>query len=252
MADTCTKATKRRFLDLYDDEADGARVYDAAVALQNLNNPRNIPGDAPPIPRKVKSRFFGVGWDKQSKKWRVQALVEGKKKHIGYYDDETAAALAFDAYVIPNKIDKDLNFPSAPGAAGHTTTKKKGSRHRGVCWDKRRNKWRATTYVGGKQKSLGAFIDEDDAGRAYDAYIRKHCPHDQPKGWKRFNFPSADGEEGGDGGGDDPAARSARGGASSSSAAVDARTEEEEEEEASSSEEEEPPRRRRRHRDTRT
>jgi hypothetical protein len=59
----------------------------------------------------------------------------GKKKHIGYYDDETAAAWAFDAYVIANKINADLNFPSAPGAAGHRTTKKgRTSRHRGVCW----------------------------------------------------------------------------------------------------------------------
>ena len=104
--------------------------------------------------------------------------------------------------------------------------------------------------VDGKKKSLGRFVDEDDAGRAYDAYIRKHYPDERPQGWKRFNFPSADGEEGSADGGDD--AGSARGGASSSSAAVDARAEEEEEREASSCDEEERARRRRRSRDTRT
>jgi hypothetical protein len=44
--------------------------------------------------------------------------------------------------VIANKINKDLNFPSAPSAAGHMTTKKgRTSRHRGVCWDKKGKKW---------------------------------------------------------------------------------------------------------------
>ena len=76
-------------------------------------------------------------------------------------------------------------------------------------------------------KKSGSFVDEDDAGRAYEAAIRKHCPDDQPQGWKRFNFSSADGEGGSADGGDD--AGSARGGASSSSDDVDARAEEEDE-----------------------
>jgi hypothetical protein len=163
--------------------------------------------------------------------------------------------------VIANKINTDLNFPSASGAAGHMTTKQgRTSSHRGVSWNKSRKKWEAAIRVDGKRKYLGRFVDEDDAGRAYDASIRKHFPVERPHKWKRFNFPSADGEEGSADGGDD--AGSARGGASSSSAAVAARAEEEaeeEEEEASSSEEEERERRRRRrrrhrhrHRDTRT
>ena len=225
---------------------------------------RNVPGDtsAEPavkrrdnrsaIPDKGKSRFVGVCWDKRDKKWKVHATDKGKQKHLGYYDDETAAARAFDAYVIANKINTDLNFPSAPGATGHRTTKKgRTSSHRGVCWNKRGKKWRAAIYVDGKKKSLGYFVDEDDAGRAYDAAIRKHYPNVRPHMWKRFNFPSADGEEGSAAGGDD--AGSARGGASSSSAAaVAARAEEEED--ASLSEEEDPPRRHRRHchRNTRT
>jgi hypothetical protein len=227
-------------LGYFDDEAEGARAYDAAVAAQNLPYPRNFPGEPgaeqaikrrdnrSAISDKGKSRFVGVSWNKREKKWRVGVSVKGKQKHLGYYDDETAAAWAFDAYVIANKINTDLNFPSAPGAAGHRTTKKgRTSRHRGVCWGKSRKKWMAQIYVDGKQKSLGRFVDEDDAGRAYDAYIRKHFPDVRPHKWKRFNFPSADGEEGSADGGDD--AGSARGGASSSSDGVDARTAKEEE-----------------------
>jgi len=266
----------KQHLGLFHDEAEGARAYDAAVAAQNLPYPRNFPGEPgaqqavkarvniSAIPNKGKSRFFGVCWNKRVKRWRVWATDKGKNKFIGLYDDETAAARAFDAYVIANKINTDLNFPSAPGAAGHRTTKKgRTSRHRGVCWGKSRKKWMAQIYVDGKQKSLGRFVDEDDAGRAYDAYIRKHFPDVRPHKWKRFNFPSADGEEGSADGGDD--AGSARGGASSSAAAaVDAHAEEEEEkeEEVEEEEEEEEERERRRrrrrrrhrhrHRDTRT
>jgi hypothetical protein len=224
----------------YDDEAEGARAYDAAVAAQNLPYPRNFPGEPGAehevkvrdnisvIPDKGKSRFVGVSWDEPHKKWKVRVKDKGKQKHIGYYDDETAAAWAFDAYVIANKINTDLNFPSASGAAGHRTTKKgRTSRHRGVFWLKTRKKWRAQIRIDGKKKSLGSFVDDDDAGRAYDAAIRKHYPDVRPHKWKRFNFPSADGEEGGaDGGGD---AESAGGGASNSVAAVDARTATEEE-----------------------
>jgi hypothetical protein len=237
-------------------EADGARAYDADAAAQNLRYPRNFPGNMgaeqavkrrdnrSAIPDKGKSRFVGVCWSKQGKKWQVQVTDMGKKKFLGVFDDETAAARAFDAYVIANKINRDLNFPSAPGAAGHRTTKKGGtSRYRGVCWYKSTKKWRARIGVDGKTKHLGSFVDEDDAGRAYDAAVRKHYPDARPKGWRRFNFPSADGEEGSADGGDD--AGSARGGASSS-AAVEASDEENKDDVRFSSDEEEEERRRRR------
>jgi hypothetical protein len=154
--------------------------------------------------------FVGGSWGKRDKKWMVVGRDKGKNKHIGYYDDETAAARAFDAYAIAKKINADLNFPSAPGAAGHRTTKTgRTSSHRGVCWHKRAKKWMAAIYVDGKKKYLGIFVDEDDAGRAYDTAVRKHFPVERPHKWKRFNFPSADGEEGSADGGDD--AGSARG-----------------------------------------
>ena len=127
-----------QYLGYFDDEADGARAYDAAVAAQNLHYPRNFPGDSgakqakkgaemrnniSAIPDKGKSRFLGVSWSKQKKKWRVRTTVKGKTEYIGLYDDETAAAWAYDAYVIPNNIDKNLNFPDAPAASGHRPTK---------------------------------------------------------------------------------------------------------------------------------
>ena len=239
-------------LGCFDDEADGARAYDAAVAEQNLPFPRNFPGDSGAkqakkadkrnnrsvIPDKGKSRFIGVSWDKKAKKWHVTTSIKGKNKFVGLYDDETAAARAYDAYVTPNSIGKSLNFPGAPAAARHRPG---SSRYCGVSWNKRRKKWRAEITVNGKSTYLGCFTDEDDAGRAYDAAIRKYYPDEKPQKWKGYNFTAADGEEGSDDGDD---VGSARGASSSSAAAID-ESEEDEDEDASSSSEERSRRRRR-------
>lgn len=41
------------------------------------------------------------------------------------------------------------------------------SGNKGVCWDKRRQKWRAYIVVAGKQRSLGSFTHKHDAAAAY-------------------------------------------------------------------------------------
>ena len=42
------------------------------------------------------------------------------------------------------------------------------SMYKGVCFDKKANKWRAKIQHNGQQIHLGYFSDESDAGRAYD------------------------------------------------------------------------------------
>jgi len=58
------------------------------------------------------------------------------------------------------------------------------SRHLGVYWCKSKNKWRAVIRFNGKNKHIGLFEDEDEAGRAYDAVAREH--HGE---FARCNFP---------------------------------------------------------------
>jgi hypothetical protein len=46
--------------------------------------------------RACSSRFKGVSWDKLSKKWRAAVATGGKRRELGRFDDEIAAARADD------------------------------------------------------------------------------------------------------------------------------------------------------------
>ena len=46
--------------------------------------------------RRKKSRFVGVNWNRQMKKWRVAVSDQGKRKHVGYFEDKIEAAKAYD------------------------------------------------------------------------------------------------------------------------------------------------------------
>jgi len=142
------------------------------------------------VPKKKRvasSRFRGVCWDKSRQKWRADARFDGKSRNIGSYDDETEAARAYDATVRAQSLDKPLNFPddlsTAPGVFVPKKKRVASSRFRGVCWDKTHQKWRAEIYFDGKSKTIGSYVDETEAARAYDATVRA-----QSLG-KPLNFP---------------------------------------------------------------
>ena len=42
------------------------------------------------------SRYKGVHWYKRGSKWRASIHINGRFKHLGYFDDEQEAALAYD------------------------------------------------------------------------------------------------------------------------------------------------------------
>lgn len=52
------------------------------------------------------SKYYGVSYDKRSKKW----MVITNKIYLGRFLDEIEAAKAYDEYIIKNNINKPLNF----------------------------------------------------------------------------------------------------------------------------------------------
>ncbi len=49
------------------------------------------------------------------------------------------------------------------------TARKSTSRYKGVCWSKRERMWHVQIKKNGKQITIGYFLDEKAAARAYDA-----------------------------------------------------------------------------------
>lgn len=70
---------------------------------QNARNARSHKGT---------SKYKGVSWYKQRKKWNANIICDGRQKTIGYFENEIDAALAYDEYA--KKLFKEyayLNFP---------------------------------------------------------------------------------------------------------------------------------------------
>lgn len=68
-------------------------------------------------PRNNTSGYKGVWWQKQARRWRADLIVNGRKQHLGYFDNKEEAARSYDvAAVAAFGSHARVNFP-AGGAA---------------------------------------------------------------------------------------------------------------------------------------
>jgi hypothetical protein len=58
------------------------------------------------------SGLIGVSWDKHQQKWHARIKVDGRRKHLGFFDDKVEAARARDAAILaaPDAQFAVLNF----------------------------------------------------------------------------------------------------------------------------------------------
>ena len=158
------KDGKTTHLGYFDDEEEAARAYDIAAA--RLGRPVNFPAVDSGARTAMKgvssrfkgvtmapSRFKGVSWIKARGKWAAIIWKDGKRTHLGCFDDEEEAARAYD--VAAARLGRPVNFPAADSGA-HAAAK--GSL----------GKWKVTIQKDSKQNYLGCFDDEEDAAHAYD------------------------------------------------------------------------------------
>lgn len=111
---------------LNDDPLDCRRanlvVMTREQAIHGMRKPGTLSG------RKYTSKFKGVSWDKSRGKWKAQIRKAGEHPYIGRYDDEIAAAQAYDeaAREMFGPFAR-LNFPDGVDASEAAPTLTRGA-----------------------------------------------------------------------------------------------------------------------------
>ena len=203
---------KQKFIGYYDNEEDAATDYARAVfkykgqtALekareQSKSEPAiNIDlSDIPPqlpIPKcehHVKertSKYVGVYFHKSKNKWEATIQIEGKNRHIGYYENEEEAAVDYARAVLKYKgqgalaklrersvpaIDLSDVPPQPPIPKSKGYIKEGASKYAGVHFVKKTKKWRANIKIEGKARDIGYYENEEDAAIDYARALFKY------------------------------------------------------------------------------
>jgi hypothetical protein len=148
--------------------------------------------------RTASSRFWGVYWNRNKKKWQAYYQgADGKCRHIGYFNDEEEAARAHDKAVrdaglegrrktnavdatgalLPRermaraaRRDRAAVVAPDPGQAPTETT----SKFWGVTWHKAGRRWEACySDANGKKRHIGLYDTKEAAAHAVNAAIRR-------------------------------------------------------------------------------
>ncbi|KAK1739945.1 putative AP2/ERF family transcription factor family protein [Skeletonema marinoi] len=134
------------------------------------------------------SKYKGVHFNKQKNKWQAKLGIEGKNRHIGYYDNEEEAATDYARAVFKYKnqaalgkaredsfiIDLSDVPPQPPIPKSSGTIKEGASKYTGVHFNKQANKWRVQIDIKGKYRTIGHYENEDEAATDYARAVFKY------------------------------------------------------------------------------
>ena len=158
--------------------------------------------------RTASSRFWGVSRDQRRKKWAAYYRdADGKRRNLGFYDDEEEAARAANKAIrdagledqrpmnavdatgalVPRErfVRRDRSAVVAPDPARAPT--EMTSKFWGVSWSKHSRRWKAS-YKG---QHIGLFDTQEAAAHAYNAAVRALPPDVQAR---RKTNPVVDGQ----------------------------------------------------------
>lgn len=111
------------------------------------------------------SRYVGVSFNKNAKKWSAKIKSVGKDVHLGYFDDELKASHAYQLALVKLK----------DGTFNHADYKPKySSKYENVCFRKDSMKWRSRINLDGRIKNLGSFKTEKEAYEAQQKALKEY------------------------------------------------------------------------------
>lgn len=129
---------------------------------ENMKNRKPSTGGA--------SQYKGVHWGKTIQNWRVRINLNNKKKVIGTFSNEIAAANAYNYYtkVYYDEFAQlnDCPYMEMVEWLQYKCEKNKTSRYRGVSMVQ--GKWLAQIWDGKRNIKIGSFNAEEVAALAYD------------------------------------------------------------------------------------
>jgi hypothetical protein len=183
---------KNHRIGYYDNEEEAAIDYARAVSKYKggkKGKPKFIDlTDVPPQSPILKSngmdgasKYEGVFFKKATNKWQAQISVDGKNRHIGYYDDEEEAAgdyaRAVSKYKGEKKVEpKFIDLTDVPPQS--PILKSNGmdgaSKYLGVSFNKASNKWQAMITVDGKKHHIGVYHNEEKAAIDFARAVSKY------------------------------------------------------------------------------
>ena len=129
-----------------------------------------------------KLNWFAV-YDKKTKTWRAKRVCYcwlNKKRYVvqmarQIIDAPRSCNVDQRNHNTLDNQKKNLRICTvADNVRNRKMTMKKTSKHKGVHFLGRWNKWRARIGFNGKRIHLGYFFNEDDAGRAYDVAAKRY------------------------------------------------------------------------------
>ena len=135
--------------------------------------------------KRTYSQCRRIVWNRAECKW--YAKQDGEENSLGPFDSEEGAAKAWYRYAVENELWDKLNMDDCKlvnlfECNNYSQRRSVVSKFRGVTFNKPVNKWQAQVWHDGRNRSLGHFMDEVTAARAYDKFAL-HC-----KLFGRLNF----------------------------------------------------------------
>ena len=171
--------------------------------------PKQSPILKPGIIKEGASKFKGVFFNKEKKKWTAQINIGGKLRYLGTYAKDEDAAIDYaraafkyrkEGVMEESGIDKQC-ASSEMGEKQETKKKRQkldtctidlsdvppqspilkigkvtegASKYKGICFNKKCKKWVAYIKIEGKQRHIGSYANQEDAAIDYARTVLKY------------------------------------------------------------------------------